>query len=96
MSITCEELEKIAALAYLDTQHSPQLAQEINDILDWVERLRAVDTQHIAPLFHPLEVHQRLRADLVTEEDCLAQLKAIAPQFEDNYYLVPSVLDVDE
>ncbi len=96
MSISPEELEKIAKLAYLDTEHSTQLTQEINDIMDLVERLRAVDTYGVTPLFHPLELHQRLRTDEVTEEDCLQELMAIAPQVEDNYYKVPQVLELDD
>ena len=41
------------------------------------------------PLLHPFALHQRLRADAVTEEDCIAELEAIAPLFEDDLYLVP-------
>ncbi|MBA2648533.1 MAG: Asp-tRNA(Asn)/Glu-tRNA(Gln) amidotransferase subunit GatC [Legionella sp.] len=95
MSISPEALEKIARLAYLDTEHSTRLPKEINAIMDFVEQLRSVDTTGVAPLFHPLELHQRLRPDVVTQADCLQQLKDIAPHFEDNHYLVPTVLELD-
>lgn len=93
MTITPQDLEQIAQLAYLDTEHSPQLIEEINDIMDFVDQLRAVNTTNIAPLFHPFDLHQRLRPDEVTEEDCLNELAAIAPMFEDDLYLVPKVIE---
>lgn len=95
MSISPEELEKIARLAYLDTEHSPQLAKEIGSIMDFVEQLRQVETGKTAPLFHPLELKQRLRKDVVTETECLQELMRIAPHTEDNYYIVPKVIEED-
>jgi aspartyl-tRNA(Asn)/glutamyl-tRNA(Gln) amidotransferase subunit C len=95
MTISPEDLKKIADLAYLNTDldHSPKLMQEINEIMDFVDQLRAVNTTEVAPIFHSLALHQRLRPDAVTEEDCLAELEALAPLFEDNLYLVPQVID---
>lgn len=95
MTISQKELEKIAGLAYLDTDSSDssKLTQEISSIMDFVDQLRSVDTTNIAPLFHPFALHQRLREDTVTEDDCIAQLEAIAPMFEDNLYLVPKVIE---
>lgn len=95
MTISAEDLGKLARLAYLDTDldQSPKLIQEINEIMDFVDQLRTVDTSEIAPLCHPLALHQRLRPDAITEEDCLAELEAIAPLFEDNLYLVPQVIE---
>jgi aspartyl-tRNA(Asn)/glutamyl-tRNA(Gln) amidotransferase subunit C len=95
MTISTQDLEKIARLAYLeiDAEHSAQLTQEISSIMDFVDQLRAVDTTEVAPLFHPFALHQRLRTDEVTEADCIAELEAIAPMFEDNLYLVPKVIE---
>jgi aspartyl-tRNA(Asn)/glutamyl-tRNA(Gln) amidotransferase subunit C len=95
MTISPKDLEKIAQLAYLDSDvdHRPQLMQEVNEIMDFVDQLRAVDTTNVAPLFHPFALRQRLRPDAITEEDCLAELEALAPLFEDDLYLVPQFID---
>jgi aspartyl-tRNA(Asn)/glutamyl-tRNA(Gln) amidotransferase subunit C len=95
MTISTKDLEKIARLAYLDidSEHSSKLTQEISAIMDFVEQLRSVETSEVAPLFHPFALHQRLRTDEVTEADCIAELEAIAPMFEDNLYLVPKVIE---
>ncbi|CDZ79055.1 Aspartyl/glutamyl-tRNA(Asn/Gln) amidotransferase subunit C [Legionella massiliensis] len=95
MSLTENDLDKIAQLAYLDckSESNPHLAAEVNSIMDFVEELRQVDTSDIAPLFHPLDLHQRLRNDEISEQDCSDALARIAPSFEDGYYQVPKVID---
>lgn len=95
MTISPAELEKLAHLAYLDTDldHSEKLIKEINQIMDFVDQLSSVNTHDVQPLFHPLALHQRLRSDVVTEEDCVAELEALAPLFEDDLYLVPQVIE---
>ena len=95
MTISAKDLEKIAQLAYLDKdiEHLPKLIEDINAIMSFVDQLRAIDTQKITPLFHPLALYQRLRPDEVSEEHCLAALRITAPQFENDLYLVPQVID---
>ncbi|MDI9819289.1 MULTISPECIES: Asp-tRNA(Asn)/Glu-tRNA(Gln) amidotransferase subunit GatC [unclassified Legionella] len=87
-----QTLEQLAALA-TEPEHNIQLAEEITAIMNFVEQLREVNTTDIAPLFHPLDLHQRLRVDEVNEQDCRAQLAEIAPLFENDLYLVPEVID---
>jgi aspartyl-tRNA(Asn)/glutamyl-tRNA(Gln) amidotransferase subunit C len=95
MTISPEELTKIANLAYLDTDStdSGKLTQEISSIMDFVDQLRSVDTSNATPLFHPFALHQRLREDEVTEEECIAELESMAAMFEDNLYMVPKVIE---
>ncbi|MCW8397626.1 Asp-tRNA(Asn)/Glu-tRNA(Gln) amidotransferase subunit GatC [Legionella sp. PATHC038] len=95
MTISAKELDKISQLAYLDTdiEHSPKLIEDINAIMKFVDQLRSIDTQKVEPLFHPLALNQRLRSDVVTEENCLSDLETLAPRFEQDLYLVPQVID---
>lgn len=97
MTISIDELDALADLACLNThdQDIAKLAGEINSIMDFVQQLKAVDTTGTLPLFHPMDLHQRLRNDEVTEEDCLAELAAIAPCFDEHLFLVPKVIDTD-
>ncbi len=89
------DLKKIAALAYLeiDAASAKQQSQDMNTIMAFVEQLRQIDTTNVAPLFHPLDLQQRLRDDQVRETNAVEQLAAIAPLFTDNLYLVPKVID---
>jgi len=96
MSTSKNDLKKIAALAYIemDSNSTNQLAHDVGAIMDFVEQLRGVNTSQVTPLLHPLDLEQRLRADVVNEENNVSQLADIAPLFADNLYLVPKVIDI--
>lgn len=95
MTITEKELQTLSHLAYLDcgNDNTHALVTEINAIIDFVQQLKTVDTAQIAPLFHPIDIHQHLRVDEVSEENCAAELALIAPSFEEGLYWVPKVID---
>jgi aspartyl-tRNA(Asn)/glutamyl-tRNA(Gln) amidotransferase subunit C len=98
MTLSSADIEKIARLASLDTasEQTSKLNEEVNSIMNFVDQLRSVDTANVAPLFHPLARHQRLRADEVSEEECIAELEAMAPLFEEDLYLVPKVIESEK
>ena len=95
MPTSDHELKKIAALAYLelDLSHSTQLKQDLNAMMNFVDQLRQVDTSNISPLFHPLDLDQRLRKDEITEMNHEIPLSKMAPLFADGLFLVPKVID---
>ncbi len=95
MSLERSEVESIAHLARLavDEADIPRYAEELSRILDLVAQMNSVDTQGVAPMAHPQDVHQRLRADEVTESDQRDHFQGIAPQVEDGLYLVPKVIE---
>lgn len=95
MPLTENDWEKIAQLACLDCNASsnPQLADEVKAIMTFMAQLSKVDTTNIAPLFHPLDLHQRLREDEISEQDCGQELAKTAVFFAEGYYLVPKVID---
>ena len=95
MSLERSEVESIAHLARLavDEADIPRYAEELSRILDLVAQMNSVDTQGVAPMAHPQDVHQRLRADEVTESDQRDHFQGIAPQVENGLYLVPKVIE---
>ncbi len=95
MSLNREDVVKIAHLARLaiDEQSVPEYARNLSSILDFVATMEQVDTHAIAPMAHPLDLAQRLRADAVTEEVDRETCQAIAPQVEAGLYLVPKVIE---
>lgn len=95
MALERSEVEHIAYLARLGLTEAelPGITDNLNSILGLVDRLQAVDTQGIEPLANPIEATQRLRADVVTEQDHHAEYQAIAPAVTDGLYLVPRVIE---
>lgn len=95
MSLDRADVEKIAHLARLaiDDQEAGHYAKELSNILDLVEQMNAADTDGVTPMAHPLHMTQRLRPDVVTENDQRDQFQRIAPLTEDGLYLVPTVIE---
>ena len=55
--------------------------------------MQAVDASEITPMSHAQDVVQRLRPDLVTENDQRELYQSVAPQVEAGLYLVPRVIE---
>ena len=95
MALESEDVRRAAHLARLglDEDEAAGYVQDLSRILEMADRLQAVDTEHVAPLAHPLETTQRLRADEVTETDQRERFQRCAPAVEDGLYLVPRVVE---
>ncbi|PXW96914.1 aspartyl/glutamyl-tRNA(Asn/Gln) amidotransferase subunit C [Sphaerotilus hippei] len=99
MALTPAEVSRIASLARLelspDEQHT--LLGQLNEFFGIVERMRAVDTSGVAPLYTPLSAVQdvtlRLRDDVVSEVDQRADHQKSAPAVERGLFLVPRVIE---
>ena len=93
--LSLEQVRAIADLARIEVAEgeAAALQQQLNGILSMVDEMLAVDTSGVEPMAHPQEAHQRLREDVVTEKDEHALFQAIAPQVEDDLYLVPRVIE---
>lgn len=95
MSLTADDVRNIAYLARIQIEpaDSENYAKDLSSILDFVAQMNAVATDHVQPLAHPLDLPQRLRPDLVTEENQRELFQAIAPAVEAGLYLVPKVIE---
>lgn len=97
MSLSKDDVKKIAHLARLTMSDSELTlySQQLSSILDFVAQMNSIQTDHIEPIAHPLDLAQRLRADLITEPNQRAETQAIAPLVEAGLYLVPQVIDAE-
>ena len=99
MALTPEDVSRIAHLARLDLSPAEQDAMraQLGEFFGIVERMSAVDTSGVEPLYTPLSAVQavalRLREDVVTEADDRAANQRSAPAVEDGLFLVPKVIE---
>jgi aspartyl-tRNA(Asn)/glutamyl-tRNA(Gln) amidotransferase subunit C len=99
MALTFDDVSRIAHLARLELQPAEQAAMltQINGFFSIVERMSAVDTSGVEPLYTPLsavsQVAVRLREDAVTEADQRSLNQRSAPVVQDGLYLVPKVIE---
>lgn len=90
-----DEIAKLANLAKIniDDAIADDVASNISNILKLVDQLQAADTDGVAPMSHPMDAVQQLRADVVNEPNQRESLQAIAPAVADGLFLVPKVID---
>lgn len=99
MALTPDDVRRIASLARLDLPEADQAAllPQLNGFFSLVERMRAVDTTGVEPLYTPLSAVQavslRLREDVVTEENRREDNQRSAPAVEAGLFLVPRVIE---
>lgn len=95
MAVDRSDIEKLAVLARIEMtdEAADKVASSISDVLTLVDQLQAANTDGIAPMAHPMDAVQRLRADVVSESNQRDKFQAIAPATENGLYLVPKVID---
>jgi aspartyl-tRNA(Asn)/glutamyl-tRNA(Gln) amidotransferase subunit C len=95
MSLDLAQIRRVADLARIDVTdaEAERVLAQLNDIFRMIERMQAVDTEGLEPMAHPLGGAQRLREDVVTEDDERAGNLANAPEQQDGLFLVPRVIE---
>jgi aspartyl-tRNA(Asn)/glutamyl-tRNA(Gln) amidotransferase subunit C len=95
MSVDAKTVRRIAHLARIavaDEDVAP-LQGELNAILAFVEQLDAVDVDGVEPMTSVTPMTMKKRVDEVTEGGRAGDIVANAPETEDNYFLVPKVVE---
>jgi aspartyl-tRNA(Asn)/glutamyl-tRNA(Gln) amidotransferase subunit C len=99
MALTPLDVQRIAHLARLELSAEEQAAMlgQLNGFFGIVEKMSAVDTSGVEPLYTPLSAVQdvtlRLREDKVTECNERERNQRSAPAVEDGLFLVPKVIE---
>ena len=95
MTIKKSEIAYISSLSKLKMEDAEMdnYTRQISDILKMIQQLEKVDTDDIEPMAHPLNMKQRLRVDVITEENHRELYQKKAVEFEEGFYKVPKVID---
>lgn len=93
MSLTTDEVRKVADLARLDLSEADieVMARQLSAIVDYVNQLQQVNTDNVDPLAHALELHDVFRDDVPAPSFTPDEALANAPARKGNYYSVPAV-----
>ena len=89
---TVRRIAHLARIAVTDDEVGP-LQGELNAILAFVEQLGTVDVSGVEPMTSVTPMAMKKREDVVTEGGRAADVVANAPETEDNYFLVPKVVE---
>ncbi|AFZ83273.1 aspartyl-tRNA(Asn)/glutamyl-tRNA (Gln) amidotransferase subunit C [Candidatus Kinetoplastibacterium blastocrithidii TCC012E] len=102
MTLDKNDVANIAKLAKIElsTKQCVDTTNELNEILSIIDRIQKINNEDNELITHPISLHEKismfLRDDRVIDEcsDTLIEKVAKnAPQFEDNMFLVPKVVE---
>lgn len=89
---TVRHIARLARLKITDAE-VPKLRGELTSLLNWVEQLREVDTDGVAPMTRVVAMRMKMRADAVTDGSIADAVVANAPVADDHYFVVPKVVE---
>ena len=95
MGLSREEVRHIAQLSrlQLSNQEEEKYSEQLSAILEYVAKLRELDTQNIPPTASVSDQSSRLREDEELPSLSSADLMANAPDQQDEQFRVPPVLE---
>ena len=89
---TVRDVAELARLAIADSD-AEKVTEEFNQTLALFDALTSVNTDGVEPMVNPCTESQRLRTDSVETLVHRESLMQNAPASEQNYFLVPRVID---
>ena len=94
MSVSLEEVERIASLAKLSfsTEEMQIFVEQFNQILRYIEKLAELDTADVPPTTHTLTLQNVMREDVVCPWLSQEQALINAPQQKNGFFSVPKVI----
>jgi aspartyl-tRNA(Asn)/glutamyl-tRNA(Gln) amidotransferase subunit C len=95
MSVDLQTVKRVARLARIavSEEDAERMTGELNAILGFVEQLNEVDVSGIEPMTSVIPMEMRKRPDVVTDGSKAADIVANAPATEENFFLVPKVVE---
>jgi aspartyl-tRNA(Asn)/glutamyl-tRNA(Gln) amidotransferase subunit C len=95
MSVDIATVKRVATLARIavSAEDAQRMTGELNTILGFVEQLNEVDVSGVEPMTSVTHMEMKKRQDGVTDGDRAADIVANAPATDENFFLVPKVVE---
>lgn len=95
MSLDKNDVRRVAFLARIrvNEEDLEPVAQDLNNIIGWVEQLAEVDTDGVAPMTGAAGMVMTRRDDVVTDGGDPEKVLSNAPDRVGDFYTVPKVVE---
>lgn len=95
MSVDIPTVKRVARLARIAVtdEDAERMTGELNAILGFVEQLNEVDVTGVEPMTSVIPMAMKKRQDVVTDGNKAADIVANAPETDENFFLVPKVVE---
>lgn len=93
-NISREDIEHVALLARLEItpDQAVHYAEQLDRILDYAKKLDELDTEHVEPTSHCLDMTNVFRDDTPRPSLTPEQALANAPESEGQFFRVPKII----
>lgn len=94
MSISPEEVAKVARLARLDLSQDTigQYAAQLDGILGYMDKLSELDTANVEPMYTPVDQVSVMRDDVVRKDYTREDILKNAPETDGAFFIVPRIV----
>ena len=95
MAISLDTVKYVANLARieLNAEELNRLSGQLNEIVNFIDKLKSLNTQGTTATSHILSINTVVRDDCLAKSLLNAQAIANAPQKEENFFRVPRVIE---
>ena len=95
MAVTLKDVEHVANLARLEfsDEEKKTLMNQLNRILEYMEKLNELDTSKVEPLSHVIPLTNVFREDKVKPSLSVSDVLKNAPAKTDKFFKVPKVIE---
>jgi aspartyl-tRNA(Asn)/glutamyl-tRNA(Gln) amidotransferase subunit C len=95
MSINKDTIKKISKLARISVtnEETDRLEKDLNSILKFVEQLKELNTDKIAPIASVYDQPLTMNKDEIKKINEKEEILKNAPEKNSNYYIVPKVIE---
>ncbi|MCH7518159.1 MAG: Asp-tRNA(Asn)/Glu-tRNA(Gln) amidotransferase subunit GatC [Candidatus Dadabacteria bacterium] len=95
MKISKDDIIKVSELARLEFKEEEleKFTEQLGNILEYIEQLNELNTDNVEPTSHVLDMSTPLREDKVVEWLSTEEVLKNAPESEDDFFVVPQVIE---
>ena len=95
MTIDLKTIKHISKLSRIsvDDQKAKKLAEDLNSIFDFIEKLNELDTKKVQPLTSVAETTLKFRSDEVKSENIKEQILKNSPDDNEDFFVVSRVVE---
>ena len=94
MKLSPKDAARVAKLARLEFDDAAleKVSGELDQILNYMDKLAEVDTEGVEPLYTPVEHVSRLREDEVRKDVKREDVLSNAPEDDGQFFIVPKIV----
>ena len=95
MSIDLKTIKHISKLSRIsvDEKRAEKLADDLNSIFEFIEKLNELKTDDVKPLTSIAETTLKFRSDEIKSKNMREQIIKNSPEDNEDYFVVPKVIE---